>query len=122
MMMFIISQCPVMVSLPALTSRKRAQDARGAAFRATPRISVMFPRPNVCNVGIAKPPAAAAVLPSVLTFGESWNAATSGAAPTPPESMTSTMTARPNTSQWMSTETERCTLAPSVLIAVTVTV
>src|SRR5215469_11508383 len=86
-----------MVSLPALTSRNRATEAAGDALRATPSISARLPKPSRSSVGSFRPPAAFAVFAIVLTDGPSSKARTSGAAPIPPESMTSTTTAGPGT-------------------------
>ena len=62
----IISQWPVVVSLPALASAFLPHEARGASTGGTPRTSVMLPSPIEPSTGIESPPTTRAVLPSVF--------------------------------------------------------
>ena len=62
----IISQCPVVVSLPAETSVARPCAVPAAARGATPSIGVSRPRPSSSSAGTRNPPTAAAVWASVF--------------------------------------------------------
>ncbi len=62
----IISQCPVVVSLPCDCSDMRPNAARGEDAGGQPAMAVMFPRPQPWSVGTCSPPAFRAQLPSVL--------------------------------------------------------
>ena len=60
-----ISQCPVMVSLPAEASRIAPQAPRGAAAAGTPAMAVRWPSPSAPRFGSVSPPTARAMFPSV---------------------------------------------------------
>src|SRR5581483_261571 len=86
-----ISQCPVVVSLPADRSVRRPWAVPSAARAGTPATSVSMPSPSAPRFGARIPPTARAQLPSVLEPSSPY-AAASGASPTPNESHTSTST------------------------------
>src|SRR4051812_32019415 len=62
----IISQCPVVVSLPSDISDMRPNPAPAFSDGAHPGIPVMFPRPHFCRFGTTRPPTRFAQLPSVF--------------------------------------------------------
>src|SRR5262245_40402707 len=82
-----ISQCPVVVSLPAERSVRRPRAVPGRASGSTPAIVVSMPRPRAPRFGARIPPTAEAVLPSVSEPASPY-ACASGASPTPKESQT----------------------------------
>src|SRR4029077_2630193 len=87
----IISQCPVVVSLPAETSVARPWADPARAPAGTPWIEPTSPSPSAWRFGACRPPTARAVLPSVSDPASPY-ASASGASPTPQESHTITHT------------------------------
>ena len=87
----IISQCPVVVSLPADRSVARPCAEPGAAVASTPRIVVRSPSPSEARFGARIPPTTSAVFASVSEPSSPY-ATASGASPTPHESQTTTST------------------------------
>ena len=61
----IISQCPVMVSLPALASFSFAKYARGFSTGSTPLRGCRFAIPSFCRFGMRNGSVFAAICPSV---------------------------------------------------------
>ena len=61
----IISQCPVMVSLPGERSAMRPHDAAGRATGGTPMMGTTFPSPIAPITGSESPPTARLRLPRV---------------------------------------------------------
>src|SRR5919198_2311395 len=86
-----ISQCPVVLSLPAERSVSRPWAVPGPASGGTPRISVSNPSPSAARFGASIPPAARAQFPRVFVPSSPYSTA-SGAAPTPKESHTTSAT------------------------------
>ncbi len=62
----IISQCPVVVSLPAERSAMRATTPAAGSAGGTPAVPVSRPSPQEPRFGSASPPTAAAVCATVL--------------------------------------------------------
>src|SRR6185369_4509596 len=87
-----ISQCPVMVSLPADASFITPTAPRAAAAAGTPAMSVTCPSPSAPRFGSARPPRRLARFPSVSAPSSPY-ARASGAPPHPTPSAT-TMIAR----------------------------
>jgi hypothetical protein len=88
-----ISQCPVMVSLPADASTMLPYAPSGAATAGTPAICVTCPNPSAPRFGNASPPIALARFPSVSAAASPYSAA-SGAPPHPTPSATKMTTRR----------------------------
>src|SRR4051794_6012832 len=83
----IISQCPVVVSLPAETSVARPCAVPGSARGTTPSIAVNRPSPRPSSTGASSPPTASATWARVSDPASPYPSA-SGASPTPHESHT----------------------------------
>src|SRR4029453_12212198 len=83
-----ISQCPVVVSLPAERSVRRPWAVPGPAVGAMPSIGVSRPRPSRSRFGAWIPPTAREDLPGVSEPSSPY-AAAAGACPPPNESQTS---------------------------------
>ena len=81
-----ISQCPVVESLPFDFSANFPTVATNSS-ESNPFMSVIFPKPNLLNVGRSRIPIVFETLEKVLAFSSPCKCA-SGAAPTPKESMT----------------------------------
>ena len=85
----IISQWPVVVSMPRLRSRRRPYTDGAARRGGQPRSGMMFPRPRACIVGTSRPPTASATCSSVEEPAVPKSAA-SGRSPAPTASSTIT--------------------------------
>src|SRR5207253_10202247 len=83
----IISQCPVVVSLPWDCSDMRPNAARGESVGGQPAMAVMFPRPHDWRFGTRRPPTLRAQFPSVFAPASPY-AFASGSSPAPHESIT----------------------------------
>src|SRR5438132_2176406 len=83
----IISQCPVVVSLPWDCSDMRPNAARGESVGGQPAMAVMFPRPHDWRFGTRRPPTLRAQFPSVFAPASPY-AFASGSSPAPQESIT----------------------------------
>src|SRR5207253_1937219 len=86
----IISQCPVVVSLPWDCSDMRPNAARGESVGGQPAMAVMFPRPHDWRFGTRRPPTLRAQFPSVFAPASPY-AFASGSSPAPHESITMAM-------------------------------
>ena len=64
-----ISQCPVVLSLPALTGSQLPNAARGEATAATPASDAQCPRPSAVRFGSESPPTCRATLPKRVAAG-----------------------------------------------------
>src|SRR6185437_3541845 len=85
----IISQWPVVVSMPRLRSRRRPY-ADGASRRGgQPRSGMMFPRPRACIAGTSRPPTASATW-AIVDEPAVPKSAASGRSPAPTASSTIT--------------------------------
>src|SRR6187551_3481702 len=85
----IISQCPVVVSLPFERSSSRPATAGAPGCGGQPSSSITFPRPSASRFGRSSPPTARATLPSVSDPSSPQSAA-SGSSPAPTASSTMT--------------------------------
>ena len=56
----IISQCPVVVSIPCERSCSRPQTAGASVRGGQPSTGITFPKPSACIVGTSRPPTASA--------------------------------------------------------------
>ena len=82
----LISQCPVVVSFPRLSSRRRAIVAQGFLTDVTEETPSIFPKPSVVKFGIFSFPVAAMLLSVFAPTSPKSQA--SGASPIPKESST----------------------------------
>ena len=88
-MMPIISQCPVVVSIPRLRSASRPHTAGASARGGHPASGSTLPSPSCCSAGSSRPPTASATCPSVFDPAVP-NRSASGRSPTPTASSTIT--------------------------------
>src|SRR5262245_46423459 len=85
----IISQCPVVVSLPLERSIRRPATAGAPGCGGQPSSGRTFPRPSASRLGRSRPPTALAVLPRVFEPSSPYSPA-SGNSPAPTASSTMT--------------------------------
>src|SRR5690348_14783369 len=85
----IISQCPVVVSIPRPRSASRPHTAGASARGGHPASGSTLPSPSCCSAGSSRPPTASATCPSVFDPAVP-NRSASGRSPTPTASSTIT--------------------------------